>query len=340
MAYAQTFDGSGPELKIAVHVFDGITMFHLAAPLLVFGEVTRLELASGWEVRTWSADGSGIRTAEGVYLDDLSGPAIAAEADLVVFPSWPVDLREPDPGLLDVIRAARRRSSAVAGLCLGAFPVVAAGVLDSRTAVTHWEVADELARRHPGVEVRSADLYIDHGDVLTSAGTASSLDACLHIVRTRLGSAAASVLARHIVVAPHRDGDQAQYIQQPIPEPGGDDRVAQAIEWALENLDRRLSVDDLADRACMSRRNFVRSFQRATGTTPARWVLSRRLDRARVLLERSSDPIGEIAQECGFGSAVTFRQNFVRAYSTTPTSYRNRFADSGSDRAETRLHPR
>jgi transcriptional regulator GlxA family with amidase domain len=319
-------------MKIAVHVFDGITMFHLAAPLLVFGEVTRLGLASGWEVRTWSADGRGIRSAEGVVLDDLAGPDAAADADLLVFPSWPTDLREPEPALLEVIRDAGRRGSEVAGLCLGAFPVVASGVLDGRTAVTHWEGAAELARRGPDVEVRSADLYIDHGDVLTSAGTASSLDACLHLVRRLLGSAEAATLARHIVVAPHREGDQAQYIQQPIPRRGGDERVGEVIEWALANLDRRLSVDDLADRACMSRRNFVRSFQKVTGTSPARWVLSRRLDRARVLLERTSNPVGAIAQECGFGSVVTFRQNFSSAYSTTPTSYRRRFADPRPDR--------
>lgn len=177
------------------------------------------------------------------------------------------------------------------------------------------------------MEVRSSDLYIDHGDVLTSAGTASSLDACLHLVRVRLGAAKAARLARHIVVAPHREGDQAQYIQQPIPERSDDDQVGETIEWALENLDQRLSVDDLAERACMSRRNFVRSFSKATGTSPARWVLSRRLDHARVLLESTAHPVGTIAQMCGFGSAVTFRQNFVQAFSTTPTSYRNRFSD-------------
>lgn len=322
---------SGQPVKVAVYCFDGITMFHLAAPLLVFGEVTRLDLASGWEVITWSSDGRGVRTAEGVALDDLHGREAAAEADLLVFPSWPSDLRDTEPGLLDLIRDAHHRGAAVAGLCLGAYPVVASGVLDGRAAVTHWEGAEELARRHPGVEVRSSDLYIDHGDVLTSAGTASSLDACLHLVRMRLGSAKASALARHIVVAPHREGDQAQYVQQPIPERSDDGQVGETIEWALANLDQRLSVDDLADRACMSRRNFVRSFKKATGTSPARWVLSRRLDHARVLLESTTQPVSTIAQVCGFGSAVTFRQNFVEAFSTTPTSYRNRFADPPAD---------
>lgn len=316
-------------MKIAIHVFDGITMFHLAAPQLVFGEVTRLGLADDWEVATWSGDGRSIRTAEGLLLDDLDGPDAAREADLLVFPSWPSDLPEPQSTLLDLIGDAHRRGAAVAGLCLGAFPVVGSGVLDGRTAVTHWQGAGDLTSRHPGVEVRSSDLYIDHGDVLTSAGTASSLDACLHLVRVRLGAARAATLARHIVVAPHREGDQAQYIQQPIPERSDDDEVGETIEWALANLDHKLTVDALAARACMSRRNFVRVFSKATGTSPARWVLSQRLDHARVLLEGTSRPVSVIAEMSGFGSVVTFRQNFVHAFSTTPTSYRNRFADPG-----------
>src|SRR5699024_1414247 len=252
-------------MKIAIRVFDGITMFHLAAPLLVFGEVTRLGLAEGWEVTTWSGNGRSVRTAEGLVLDDLRGPEAAAEADLLVFPSWPTDLPAPEAGadaallvcpswptdlpepeaeLLERIATAHDRGATVAGLCLGAFPVVASGVLDGRAAVTHWEGAGELARRRGAVEVRSSDLYIDHGDVLTSAGTASSRDACLHLVRVQLGAAKAARLARHIVVAPHREGDQAQYIQQPIPECSVDDQVGETIEWALENLDQRLSVDD------------------------------------------------------------------------------------------------
>ena len=197
-------------MRVAIHVFDGMTMFHLAAPLLVFGEVSRLGLAEDWQVVTWSADGSSVRTAEGVVLDELAGPGAAADADLLVFPAWPNDLPVPDPALLDLVRSTHARGGGIAGLCLGAYPVVGSGVLDGRTVVTHWEEADELARRHPEVEVCASDLYIDHGDVITSAGTASSLDACLHVVRVHLGATAAAKVARHIVVAPHRDGDQAQ----------------------------------------------------------------------------------------------------------------------------------
>lgn len=314
-------------MRIAIHVFDGMTMFHLAAPLLVFGEVSRLGLANGWDVITWSEDGGAVRTAEGVVLDGLAGPEAVADADLLILPAWPPDLPPPDPGLLDLVRDLHARGGGIAGLCLGAFPVAGSGVLDGRTVVTHWESAEDLARRYPNVRVRSSDLYIDHGDVITSAGTASSLDACLHVVRIRLGAAAAAEVARHIVVAPHREGDQAQYIQHPVPDRDDDD-IGTTIHWALANLDADLSVDVLAQRSHMSRRSFSRRFLMATGTSPARWVLSRRLDRARILLETTDQPIGTVAAACGFGSAVTFRQRFVKAFSTTPTSYRSRFGEA------------
>lgn len=317
-------------MRVAIHVFDGMTMFHLAAPLLVFGEVSRLGLAEDWQVVTWSADGSSVRTAEGVVLDELAGPGAAADADLLVFPAWPNDLPVPDPALLDLVRSTHARGGGIAGLCLGAYPVVGSGVLDGRTVVTHWEEADELARRHPEVEVCASDLYIDHGDVITSAGTASSLDACLHVVRVHLGATAAAKVARHIVVAPHRDGDQAQYIQRPVPDRDDDDNIGAVIQWALGNLDADLSVDELARRSHMSRRNFARRFSEVTGTSPGKWVLSRRLDHARMLLEGTSSSIDEVARACGFGSTVTFRQNFTRAFSTTPTSYRNRFGEAAA----------
>jgi transcriptional regulator GlxA family with amidase domain len=326
VAQTTTFDEIGPKLRIAVYAFDGITMFHLAAPLLVFGEVGRQDLATGWDPVVWTKDGCGIRTAEGPRVVDVAGPDAVDEADLVILPSWPTDLPATDEALASKIRAAQARGGRIAGLCLGAFPVVDSGLLDGRDAVTHWGVVDELARRRPAVKVNPAALYLDHGDVLTSAGTASAIDACLYIVRTHLGSAAAAAVARHLVVAPHRDGDQAQYIDRPMPEAGGVGHLGPTFDWALGNLDQRLSVDDLAAHARMSRRNFTRRFAEVTGTTPARWVLARRLDEARRLLETTTWPVARIAEACGFRGAVTFRQNFVSTYSTTPTSYRQRFS--------------
>ncbi|TQS39764.1 GlxA family transcriptional regulator [Cryptosporangium phraense] len=314
-------------MKIAVHAFDGITMFHLAAPLLVFGEVS-------WDVSVWTSSGRGIRAAEGVAISDVAGPSVVDGADLLVLPSWHTDLRPADDALVGLIRDAHRRGTRIAGLCLGAFPVVDSGLLDGRTAVTHWSAAADLARRRPGIEVNPSALYLDHGDVLTSAGTASAIDACLHVLRTHLGSAAASTVARHLVVAPHRDGGQAQYVDRPMPEPGGVGQLGDTLDWALAHLDRPLTVDDLADRAGMSRRNFTRRFAEVTGSTPARWVLGRRLDESRRLLEATSWSVERIGRACGFGSAVTFRQNFAAAYATTPTSYRRRFTSPSTERSD------
>lgn len=313
-------------MRIVVHAFDGITLFHLAVPLMVFGEVGRQGLAEGWDPVVWTVDGRGVRTAEGPRVEYVAGPAAVAEADLVVLPSWPTELPAADEALTSSLRAAQARGSRIAGLCLGAFPVVDSGVLDGRDAVTHWGAVDRLVHRRRGVAVNAAALYLDHGDVLTSAGTASAIDACLSIVRAHLGSSAAATVARHLVVAPHREGDQAQYVERPMPEPGGVGHLGPTLDWALTHLDEPLAVDDLAARAGMSRRNFTRRFAEATGSTPARWIMARRLDEARRLLEATSWPVARIAAACGFGSVVTFRQNFVATYATTPTSYRHRFS--------------
>jgi transcriptional regulator GlxA family with amidase domain len=311
-------------MRIAVHAFEGITMFHLSVPLLVFGEVARQGLAEGWETRVWTEDGRGVRTVEGLRVDDVEGPELVDQADLLVFPSWHTDLSPVSAELSRLVAQAHQRGARVAGLCLGAFPVVDSGIVGERTVVTHWAAAQSLADRGTPVTVDASSLYLDHGDVMTSAGTASAIDACLHVVRAALGSAAAATVARHLVVAPHREGGQAQYVARPLPAPEGG-RLDATLDWASAHLDAALDVDDLALHAGMSRRHFTRRFTETTGTTPARWVLARRLDRARGLLENTTWPIERIARECGFRSAVTFRQNFATAFATTPTSYRKRF---------------
>ncbi|MBA4855711.1 GlxA family transcriptional regulator [Nocardia farcinica] len=313
-------------MQIAVYAFDGFPMFHLAVPLTVFGEVGRLALAADWQTRLWSDRAGSVRTAEGYPIGDVAGPEILASADIVVVPSWLQSLAPAGDDLKNQLIDAHRRGATIAGLCFGAFPLADAGLLDGRAAVTHWEVLPLLAERRPDTSVDASVLYIDHGDVLTSAGTASAIDACLHLVRKHLGVAAATRVARSLVVAPHREGGQAQYIERPLARPATDGAIGEVLDWALAHLDHPLTVDLLAERARMSRRSFVRHFQQATGTTPARWILDRRLDEARALLETTDWPIDTIASACGFGSPVTLRQNFAAAYGTTPTTYRRRFA--------------
>ena len=313
-------------MRIAIYAFDGMIMFHLAAPLLVFSESALRGLADDWRTTVWSDEGRSVTTAEGIPLGPLATSQAVESADILIIPSWPDRLPAPDDDFTALIRAAHTRGTMIVGLCLGAYPVVASGVLHGRTAVTHWSAVGQFALDHPAVTVEESALYIDHGDVMTSAGTASALDACLHLVRERLGAAAAATVARRLVIAPHREGDQAQYIETPVPVLDDTDPIGRATAWALANLAEPLHVDDLAARARMSPRNFSRLFRRVTGTTPAHWLLARRLDRARTLLETSGLPVEQVARESGFASVVTFRQRFAAAYATTPTSYRRRFA--------------
>lgn len=315
-------------MHIAIHAFDQISLFHLSVPSTVFSEVRLLGLGDDWHTTVWSSSEQ-VLTAEGVLLDHLHGPEAALEADLLVFPSWHTDLRPVDRDVLDAIHGAARRGARLVGLCLGAFPLAESGVLDGRAVVTHWAAAEQMSASYPAVRVNADAIYVDHGGVLTSAGTASAIDACLHVVRRELGSHAAATVARHMVVAPHRDGGQAQYISRPMPEPDGVGDLGDTLQWALGNLDQPITVDALATRARMSKRNFTRRFTEATGASPAAWLTSRRLDEARRLLESSDLSVDAVATRSGFRSVVTFRQRFGAAYGTTPTSYRRRFATQG-----------
>jgi transcriptional regulator GlxA family with amidase domain len=311
-------------MRIAVYAFNDVTMFHLAVPQMVFGEVTRQGLAE-WSTVLFSDRAGDVRTAEGYQLGGVRGPSAAEEADVVVVPSWLDDGRIPGESLLRTLQQAHERGATIMGLCLGAIPVADAGLLTGRSAVTHWQAFGSLAVRHPDVFLDQTVLYIDHGDVLTSAGTASGLDACLHLVRGRLGAEAANRVARSLVIAPHRDGGQAQYIERPLPPRPSGDPMARLLDWALGRLGEPLSIERLAAQAHLSRRTFIRAFQASTGTTPSAWIRGRRLDAARRLLETTDLSVDQVAADCGFGSAVTLRQNFARAFGTTPTEYRRHF---------------
>lgn len=308
-------------MRIAIYAFTGITMFHLSVPQMVFDEVARQGLAP-WETVLFSDDAGSIMTAEGYRISGLGGPEAANTAEVVVVPSWYDDGRPAAHPLRQLLVDSHDRGARIVGLCLGTFPIADSGLLAGRRAVTHWQGFAQLTRRHPDLEIDESVLYVDHGDVMTSAGTASALDACLHMVRARLGAAAANRVARSLVIAPHREGGQAQYIERPLPERADDDPIS---EGAVHHLHESLSVERLAAVAHMSVRTFIRTFRASTGATPAVWVRLRRLDEARRVLETTSLPIDQVAADCGFGSVVTLRQNFTAAFQTTPSEYRRRF---------------
>ena len=210
-------------------------------------------------------------------------------------------------------------------LCTGAFALAAAGLLDGRRATTHWAFAGELADRYPEVDVDPAVLYVDEGDILTSAGTAASIDLCLHLVRIDHGAEVANVVARHMVVPPHRDGGQAQYVDRPIDVLPGHDLFAATLAWIQDHLAHELSIDDLAARSAMSPRTFARRFAASTGTTPHQWITLQRIQLAQRLLETTDWSVERVATEAGLGTATNLRLHFQRLVHTTPTRYRSTF---------------
>lgn len=320
--------------RVAVIAFDGITPFHLSVPCLVFGAPSRGSAHPAFDVRVCAGDGSPLRTSAGfdiVVNDDLS---VVSTSDIVVMPSWHDNCQEAPEALLQVLRAAHARGARVIGLCLGAFPLAQAGLLDGKSAATHWAYADTLAARHPRVKVNREVLYVDEGDVLTSAGVAAGLDCCMHVVRDVCGADVANRVARQLIIAPQRQGGQAQFIERPLPVSSSDNRISDVLQWVADRPEQPHTIDSLAQRAAMSRRNFTRHFRRATGASFKQWLLNQRLAHAQRMLEASDASIEVVAQHAGFGSALSLRQHFRAVFKTSPVAYRRQFrVSTGADAA-------
>jgi transcriptional regulator GlxA family with amidase domain len=314
---------------VAALVPKHVSPFELAVACEVFG-FERPEIVSPWyRFLVCASEDGPITTNMGFTIHTPYGLADVRKADTVIVPAGVgVDAVPPEP-MLDALRAAHKRGARILSVCTGAFVLAAAGLLDGRRATTHWMYADLLAERYPDVKVDPKVLYVEDDNVYTSAGTAAGIDLCLHIVRQDHGAEVANKVARRMVVPPHRDGGQAQYVDQPLPTGGGDDLLADVLTWMEEHLDEQLSVEDLARRAAMSPRHFARRFRAVTGTTPHHWLLTQRELYAQRLLERTEQSIEMIASRCGFGTAANLRQHFQRVVGTSPAAYRRTFqADS------------
>jgi transcriptional regulator GlxA family with amidase domain len=310
---------------VALAVTDRIPVFEFAVPCEVFG-IDRADLVDPWyDLRLCAAEDGPLRTTAGLRLDTGYGLDDIVTADTVVVPACARAAQKAPPGdLLDALRAAHARGARMVSICTGAYLLAAAGLLDGRRATTHWMNAADFAWRFPAVKVDPSVLYVDGGDVLTSAGTGAAIDLCLHIVRLDHGAAVANEVARRMVVAPHRDGGQAQYAQ---PVTGYDPHcdLAPALEWARAHLSERLTVDRLAATAHMSPRTFARRFRDTLGTTPLHWLVQQRVRVAQELLETSDEPVERIATRVGFGTAANLRQHFNRVTSVSPQTYRQVF---------------
>ncbi|MFL9982951.1 helix-turn-helix domain-containing protein [Paraburkholderia sediminicola] len=314
-----------PRHVVAVVAFDGVSPFHLSVPCVVFGEDRSNGGLPDFDFRVCAAERGTLTTTAGFSIAVTHGLEALADADTIVVPSWRDPDETPPAALLDALRAAHARGAQLVGLCLGAFVLAAAGILDDRPASTHWAWADDFARRFPRVRLDPDVLYVDDGNVLTSAGTAAGLDCCLHVLRKMCGAQAANYVARRLVVPPHRQGGQAQYIQQPVAPNVRGDRLSCLLDWVSGNLDAPHTLDTLADRALMSRRTFTRRFRLATGTTVGAWLLAQRLGRAQQLLESTDESVEAIAGIAGFGSTASLRQHFAEAFRTSPSAWRREF---------------
>ena len=306
---------------VALAATDGMLHYELSIAYEVFASDLS-GIADPWY--DTAIRGSGAVRLGRFRLEPDGGLDQLVRADTVIVPGWAdVDV-EPPTDLVDAVRAAHEAGARVASLCTGAFVLAAAGLLDGRRATTHWAHAEELAARYPRVEVDPDVLYVDNGSVLTSAGKAAAMDLCLHLVRLDHGSAIANTVARRLVVPPHRAGGQAQYISAPVPAQD-DHPLAELFPWAIERLDRSLTVEDLARRANMSSRNLGRHFRSVTGTTPLRWLLTQRIRRAQELLETTGNSVEAIAAATGMGTATTLRRHFNRTIGVPPDAYRRTF---------------
>ena len=318
---------------VAAPVTDHAPLFELSTIVEIFGASRGASMGIPWyDLRICAAEDGPVRLGEWATLDTPYGLEALEEADTVLVPPPHDSRRTFPPALLEALRRAHARGARIASICTGAFVLAEAGLLDGRPAITHWDSLDELARRHPSVAVQPAVLYVDDGDVLTSAGSAAGLDLCLHLVRLDHGSRVAGMAARWSVVPPHRDGGQAQFVPTPVPEPTATPFGAW-LDWARERLDEPVEVREWAEAVGTSPRTFARRFRDGTGETPVQWLAAERVRRAQELLEGTDLPIEAVAARCGFATAAGLRKHFCRRLGATPQQYRRTFRSGHEERA-------
>lgn len=310
--------------RVVALAYDGLCAFEFGITVEVFG-LPRRELRVPWyRFQVCSLERGRLRATGGVTVETEVGIEALRHAGTVVIPGWRDAEERPPEAMLEAVRAASERGSRLVTICSGVFVLAAAGLLDGRRATTHWRYVRLLQSRYPAILVEPDVLYVEDGNLWTSAGSAAGIDLCLHIVRRDYGAAVANQVARRLVVPPHRDGGQAQFVPTPM-RTEVSNGLAPVLAWAQERLDQPLTVQDLARQAVMSPRHFARRFREETGTTPHRWLTHQRLLEAEHLLESTDLSMDSVAEAVGWSAAATLRFHFRRALRTAPTSYRRRF---------------
>ena len=320
-----------PHSTVVALAYDGLCTFEFGCTYEIFG-LPRPELDRPWyRFEVCAAEPGPLRAAGALAVRAPYDPDLIEQADTVIVPGW----RSPDApvprALLEALARVHERGGRLVSICSGVFVLAAAGVLDGRRATTHWRYTGTLARRYPRIEVDPDVLYVDEGPVLTSAGSAAGLDLCLHIVRCDHGAAVANNVARRLVLAPHREGGQQQFVEAPVAIRTETRRLAALLDWLPEHIDEEVTVTDLARQAGMSLRTFQRRFRETTGTAPGDWLIRQRVARARHLAETTDLTVEQIATRSGFGAVETLRRNFRTLVGTTPSSYRRSFTRMPAD---------
>jgi AraC family transcriptional activator FtrA len=307
---------------VAAVAYDGLSTFEFGIVVELFG-LRRPEIDNWYEFIVCSETTTRpVAAAGGVQFISRSGLAALSRADTIIIPGWRDVHERPPERLTRTLRREHARGARLVSICSGTFVLAATGLLNGRRATTHWRHVDLLRREYPAIEVDPAVLYVDEGDILTSAGSAAGIDLGLHIIRRDFGARVVNAVARRLVMAPHREGGQAQFIPHPVGDDAAEPWLSDLMQWTERHLHEPLTAQRLAAVARMTLRTFFRRFSAMTGGTPADWLTGLRVARARDLLETSAKPIERIAWECGFGSAATMRHHFHRRVKVSPASYR------------------
>lgn len=312
-------------IRVAVLAFNGVSLFHLSVPGVVLGAAQSALGEPGYEVNFCAEIPGMLSCDQGIGLSVTHGLELMETSDVIIIPAWSDPSVAASAQLVQALQLAHAKDKLIVGLCLGAFVLGDAGLLDGKEATTHWMARDEFARRFPKVSFRPEVLYVSADNIMTSAGTVAAIDCCLHLVRQRLGANVANRTAKMLVTPPHRQGGQAQYVEHSVPQLSSETHLSDVLAWARMSLADNLSLDVLADMAKMSRRTFTRRFKEATGTTVSKWLTAERVARAQALLETTELPIECIAGEVGFGTSLSLRQHFAAHLGTSPSDYRKMF---------------
>ncbi|MBV4484540.1 helix-turn-helix domain-containing protein [Pseudomonas sp. SWRI153] len=314
-----------PSIRVAVLAFDGVSLFHLSVPGIVLATANPGANEPRYEISYCAQEPGMVSSDQGIGLAIANGLELMETCDVIIIPAWGDQSITASAALVQALQRAHAEGKLIVGLCLGAFVLGDAGLLDGKEATTHWAARDEFAQRFPKVRFRPEVLYVTDDNLMTSAGTVAAIDCCLHLVRQRFGADVANHTAKMLVTPPHRQGGQAQYVEHPVPQLPSETHLANVLAWARMNLSENLSLDLLAEKARMSRRTFTRRFKETTGTTVFKWLNAERVIRAQALLETTDLPIECIAGEAGFGTPLSLRQQFAAHLGTSPSDYRKMF---------------